>query len=50
MGGRGRRRKQLLDVYKEKRGFCKFTEEALYGKIAVEEDMDPCKTYNKMNE
>jgi hypothetical protein len=29
--GRGeRRRKQLLDDFKEKRGYCKFKEEALY--------------------
>ena len=29
MGGGGRRRKQLLDNLKEKRGYCKFKEEAL---------------------
>jgi hypothetical protein len=32
MGGRGRRRKQLLDVLKEKSGYCKFIEEALVWK------------------
>jgi hypothetical protein len=29
MGKRGRRRKQLLDKRKEKRGYCKLKEEAL---------------------
>ena len=30
MTGRRRRRKQLLDELKEKRGYCKLTEEALH--------------------
>jgi len=33
MGRRGRRRKQLLDDLKEKRGYCKLKEEALDGTL-----------------
>jgi hypothetical protein len=39
-GRRGRRRKQLLDDLKEKRGCRKLKEEALYGKLTVEEAID----------
>jgi hypothetical protein len=43
-GRRGRRSKQLLDVFKNKRGYWKLKEKTLVrsvcGELALEEDMD----------
>ena len=39
-GRRGRRRKQLLDDVKGRRGYWKLEEDALFGELTVEEAMD----------
>jgi hypothetical protein len=40
VGTRGRRRKQILDDLKEKRGYWKLKEGALCGELALEEAMN----------